>query len=43
MATVLGLFGLLVFIVGMIALAFGITWVVVKVSPQRNETKQRST
>ena len=33
MGTVLGLLGLLVFIVGVIALAAGVTWVVVKITP----------
>ena len=33
MATVLGLIGLIVFIVCVIALAAAITWVVVKISP----------
>ena len=37
MATALGLLGLLGFIVGVIALASGITWLVVKVSPQKKE------
>jgi len=35
-ATVLGLVGLLVFIVCVITLASGITWLVVKLSPKRS-------
>jgi len=42
METVLGLIGLVVFIVCVIALAAGITWVVVKFSPTREHTPQRS-
>jgi hypothetical protein len=42
MATVLGLLGLVVFIVCVIALAAGITWLVVKISPQRKDAEQRS-
>jgi hypothetical protein len=37
MATALGLAGLLLFIVGVIALAAAVTWSVVKISPQRRE------
>jgi len=33
MATVLGLFGLFIFITCVIALAAGVTWLVVKISP----------
>ena len=40
MATVLGLFGLVLFIVSVIALAAGITWLVVKISPQKNKGEQ---
>jgi hypothetical protein len=40
MATALGLIGLLAFIVCVIALAAGITWVVVKISPKRNKAEQ---
>ena len=40
MATVLGLIGLVVFIVSVIALAAGITWLVVKISPQRKNAEQ---
>jgi hypothetical protein len=40
MATVLGLLGLVVFIVSVIALAAGITWLVVKISPQRKKSEQ---
>jgi hypothetical protein len=36
---VLGLFGILVFIVVMIALAAGVTWVVVRVSPNPNKKR----
>jgi hypothetical protein len=42
MATVLGLIGLVVFIVCVIALAAAITWVVVKFSPSRENSPQRS-
>jgi hypothetical protein len=42
MATVLGLLGLLVFIVAVIALAAGITWLVVKISPQKKKAEQGS-
>ena len=35
MDTVLGLFGLLVYIVGIVSLAAGVTWVVVKLSPSK--------
>jgi hypothetical protein len=38
MSTALGLLGLVAFIVAVIALASGITWVVVKLSPQKKET-----
>jgi hypothetical protein len=37
MATALGLLGLVGFIVGVIVLAAGITWTVVKLTPQRNQ------
>jgi hypothetical protein len=40
-ANVLGLFGIFVFIVVMICLAAGVTWVVVRVSPDPN--KKRAT
>jgi hypothetical protein len=36
---VLGLFGILVFIVVIIALAAGVTWVVVRVSPDPNKKR----
>ncbi len=42
METVLGLIGLVVFIVCVIALAAGITWVVVKLSPTRDNAAERS-
>ena len=42
MATALGLIGLVAFIVSVIALAAGITWLVVKISPQRKNAEQRS-
>jgi hypothetical protein len=41
MATALGLFGLVAFIVSVIALAAGITWLVVKISPQRKDAEPR--
>ena len=42
MATVLGLIGLVVFIVCVIALAAGITWLVVKISPKKEKAELRS-
>jgi hypothetical protein len=42
MATAFGLIGLVAFIVSVIALAAGITWLVVKISPQRKNAEQRS-
>jgi len=36
---VLGLFGIVVFIAAMIALAAGVTWVVVRVSPDPNKKR----
>jgi hypothetical protein len=41
-ATVLGLIGLAVFIVCVIALAAAITWLVVKIIPAREKTEPRS-
>jgi len=41
-ANVLGILGILLFIVCMIALAAGVTWVVVKVSPTPNAKKSSS-
>jgi len=38
-ANVLGLFGILVFIIVMIALAAGVTWVVGRVSPDPNKKR----
>jgi hypothetical protein len=38
-ANVLGLLGILVFIVAMICLAAGVTWVVVRVSPNPNKKR----
>jgi uncharacterized membrane protein YciS (DUF1049 family) len=35
MDTVLGLLGLLVYIVGIVSLAAGVTWIVVKLSPSK--------
>ena len=40
MATVLGLLGLIVFIVCVIALAAAVTWVVVKISPSSKPKKK---
>jgi hypothetical protein len=40
-ATVLGLIGLAVFIVSVIALAAAITWLVVKIIPARENTEPR--
>ena len=42
MATALGLIGLAVFIVCVIALAAGITWLVVKISPKKEKAEPRS-
>jgi hypothetical protein len=39
MATVLGLIGLVLFIVSVIALAAGVTWLVVKISPKRKDAE----
>jgi hypothetical protein len=38
-ANVLGLFGIFVFIVAIIALAAGVTWLVVRVSPDPNKKR----
>jgi hypothetical protein len=40
-ANVLGLLGMIVFIVCVIALAAGVTWVVVRVSPKPGNKKQK--
>ena len=40
MSTVLGLIGLLAFIVCVIGFAAGVTWTVVKLSPLRDKPKQ---
>ena len=37
METVLGLLGMLVYIVAVLALASGITWLVVKLSPSKSQ------
>jgi hypothetical protein len=37
--TVLGLVGLALFIVGMLALSAGVTWLVVRVSPNPNKSR----
>ena len=42
MANALGLIGLAVFIVCVIALAAGITWLVVKISPKKKNAEPRS-
>ena len=42
MANVLGLIGFAVFIVCTIALAAGVTWAVVKISPLPNQNKKQS-
>jgi hypothetical protein len=42
MATALGLIGLVVFIVCVIALAAAITWLVVKISPKKETAEPRS-
>jgi hypothetical protein len=40
---VLGILGLAVFIVGVIALAAGVTWAVVKISPTPGARKKKET
>jgi hypothetical protein len=40
MGSVLGLLGIAVFIVCVVALAAGVTWLVVRVSPNPNEKKK---
>ena len=35
METVLGLIGLVIYIVGIVSLAAGVTWIVVKLSPSK--------
>jgi hypothetical protein len=37
METVLGLLGLLVYIVAIVSLASGVTWIVVKLSPSKSQ------
>jgi hypothetical protein len=37
METILGLFGVAVFIVGVLALSAGVTWTVVRLTPQRQK------
>jgi hypothetical protein len=41
-ATALGLVGIAVFIACVIALAAGVTWLVVKISPNPEDKKQRA-
>ncbi|MGZ4291351.1 MAG: hypothetical protein ACXVQQ_02020 [Gaiellaceae bacterium] len=41
MANALGLIGIAAFIVAIIALAAGVTWVVVRVSPSPDKKKQK--
>jgi hypothetical protein len=43
MGVVLGLLGLAVFVVSVIALAAGVTWAVVKLSPLREKPKPKPT
>jgi hypothetical protein len=40
-STVLGLIGIAIFIACVVALAAGVTWVVVRVSPDPNKKKQK--
>jgi hypothetical protein len=40
-ATALGLVGIVIFIACVIALAAGVTWLVVKISPNPEDKKQR--
>ena len=42
MATALGLLGLVGFIVGVIIIASAVTWTVVKLSPQRRASEERT-
>ena len=42
MANVLGLIGFAIFIACTIALAAGVTWAVVKISPLPNESKKQT-
>jgi hypothetical protein len=42
MATVLGLIGLVAFIVAVIALAAGVTWAVIRLTPQRDKREAPS-
>jgi hypothetical protein len=37
METILGLFGVAVFIVGVLALSAGVTWTVVRLTPQKQK------
>ena len=39
METVLGLIGLVLFIAGVIAIAAGVTWLVIKISPTQREKR----
>jgi hypothetical protein len=41
--TVLGLIGLALFVVGVIALAAGVTWLVIKISPTQREKRATQT
>ena len=41
MANVLGILGIVLFIASVISLAAGVTWVVVKLSPDPNRKKKR--
>jgi hypothetical protein len=41
-ANVLGLVGIFVFIVAIVGLAAGVTWIVVRVSPSPEKRKQRA-
>ena len=43
MSTVLGLFGMAVFIAGVISLAAAVTWAVVKISPSKSAKQQPKT
>ena len=43
MDTVLGLLGVVVYVVGVIALAASVTWLVVRLSPGTKETKPSDT
>ena len=42
MSTVLGLIGIALFVAGVIALAAGVTWIVIKISPGKRPASDES-